>query len=259
MIPQHRKGFTIVELAIAIVILGILGSIALTRLMDYSSEAQDAAEAGEVATVRDSIKFYGAESRAKARTPVYPPTLDAASAGSSSPSNPFFTAVLIHGIMDGKWAKSSATRYTSPNGKAYIYDPNAGTFLESAAQLTPLGSTFTEITGNMITLVQNFYSANNKWPRSFGTYRFTDLGLDPAVWNGVAYEGMIYGTGGSRLSIRPDAGWRITAMGLDGNVRVLTANLNWNLWYDMNTSAWYYHDITPEEMIDIGTMQVTPP
>ena len=258
--PRRRPaGFTLIEIAVLIVVISVVGLIALSRFFDFSRQAQDRAETGVIASVRDSLRYYGAESKAKARTPTYPPTLDAASAGPSSSSNPFFTAVLIHGTQDGTWTKSSATRYRSPGGTSYVYDPNEGTFLESATPLTPLGSTFGEITGNLINLIQLYYDTQGSWPRSWGDYRYTDLGLDPAVWNGVPYEGLIYGTGGSRISIKPGAGWRITATGLDGNVRVLTAKLNWNLWYDMTTSAWYYHTITPEEMIDIGTMQVTPP
>jgi len=123
--------------------------------------------------------------------------------------------------------------------------------------LTPLGSTFSEITGNMTALTMNYYNTNGRWPRSFGDYRYTDLGLIPADWSGVAHEGIIYGTGGSRLSAKPGAGWMFTVAGLDGAERILTPKLGWSLWYDMTTSRWYYHDITPAEMIDIATLKVT--
>ncbi len=256
---RRRGGFTIIELVLVIAIVSALALAVFARFFDFSDDARDAAESGEVAAIVGGIKLYGAESQVKLRVPIYPTTLDSAAPGPSSSSNELFSGVLMQGMTDGRWAKVSATRYTSPAGKAYTYDPDAGTFLESSAPLTPLGSTFTEISGNFIGLIQDFYDANGYWPRSWGDYRYTDIGLDPDTWNGVPYEGIVYGAGGSRISIKPDAGWRFTALGLDGNTRVLTAGLNWNLWYDMNTSAWYYHSITPAEMIDISTLQITPP
>ncbi len=123
-----------------------------------------------------------------------------------------------------------------------------------APPLTPLGSTFSEITGNLVSLTQSFFDAAGKWPRSFGDYRYTDIGLDPADWSGVAYDGVVYGAGGNRISIKSGSGWQISVTGLDGVNRVL--NPSWNIWYDMATAQWYYHDITPSEKIDIGTLKV---
>jgi len=120
--------------------------------------------------------------------------------------------------------------------------------------LTPLGSTFSEITGNMIALMQNFFNTNGRWPRSFGDYRYTDLGLNPADWSGVAYDGFIYGAGGNRISIKSGSGWQISVTGVDGVNRVV--NPAWDLWYDIATSQWYYHTITPASKIDISTLQI---
>jgi len=81
------------------------------------------------------------------------------------------------------------------------------------------------------------------------------MGLDPADWNGIGYDGLIYGAGGNRISITPATGTQLTVMGIDGVVRVLKPSYLWNLWYDMATAQWYYHNITPSEKIDITTLQ----
>lgn len=256
---KNNAGLTFIELLLVVLIIGTLAVFALPRFLGFSDDAEFAAEQGDVVAVRSGISIYRNESMAMGRSPAFPPTLDPAAPGPASSGSPLFASVLAQGISDGRWTKVSPTRYTSPLDKSYLYDPEAGTFLESTAQLTPLGSTFTEISGNIISLVQDYFDSHGSWPRSWGDYKYTDLGLDPAVWNGVPYEGIIYGTGGNRISIEPDEGWRLTVTGLDGNVRVLTSSLNWNLWYDMNTSNWYYHSITPEEAIDISTLQITPP
>jgi len=256
---NRESGFTIIELIVVLIMVAIMASIAMPRFFDFSEDAKVAAENAEVAAVRGGISNYAYESQANSRSPVFPAVLDEASSGFPSPSNPLFAGVLLQGMTGGYWEKTSPTRYTSPSGKTFVYDPGDGSFLESGASLTPLGSTFDEITGGIIGLVQHYYDENGSWPRSWGDYRFTDLGLDAEVWSDVPYEGIIYTPVGNRISVKPESGWRFTAMGLDGVERVLTSDLNWNLWYDMNTSGWYYHNIDPSEVIDISTLQITPP
>ena len=241
-----KKGFTLIELVMVIVLLGLLAIVAIPKYQNLQTDAMVAAEQGVVGAVRSGIYTYFVKNKA------YPTTLDSATLAICSATNRCFDTVLDQNGVTSDWTKTDSLNYKSPANNTYPYKPSDGSFLSSS---TPLGSTFSEITGNMIDLTQSFFDANGKWPRSFGDYRYTDLGLNPADWSGVVYDGLIYGTGGSRLSIRPGEGWNITVMGLDGVSRVLTSKLNWNLWYDMPTSQWYYHDITPAEKIDISTMQ----
>lgn len=120
---------------------------------------------------------------------------------------------------------------------------------------TSLGTTFAEITGGMIGLIDAFFEKNGRYPRSFGSYAYTDLGLDPAEW-AKSYDGLFYRPIGGRVSVKPAAGYAITVTGADGQQRVLTPSLNWSVWYDAPTAQWYYHVVAPEEAVDIKTLAV---
>jgi prepilin-type N-terminal cleavage/methylation domain-containing protein len=156
-------------------------------------------------------------------------------------------------------------RYRCPSGGVYVWmvadptDPNyprIGCSLHYAPvspSLTSLGSTFTEITTSMISLISNFYKLNNRYPRSWGDYVFTDLGLDPKEWE-QSFNGLYYSPGGTKVTIGPADGYTVTMMNLQG--ASLTMNPKWNLIYDMLTGQWYYHTIAPPNLVDIRTLQV---
>ena len=158
-------------------------------------------------------------------------------------------------------------RYKCPSGGVYAWlisdqtqlgYPSVACSLHSAtlpAPLTSLGSTFTEITSAMISLINNFYQKNNRYPRSWGDYVFTDIGLTSAEW-AQPVSGLYYKPGGTTVKIRPADGYAVTMKSLQGTNLTLTSKLNWDLVYDMATTQWYYHTIMPSNAVDIKTMQV---
>jgi len=56
-----ESGFTLVELVIVIVILGILASIAVPQIMGSQMEAQDTALKSTVTTLRNAIEYYASQ------------------------------------------------------------------------------------------------------------------------------------------------------------------------------------------------------
>jgi len=123
--PKMKRGFTLIELIMVIVILGILAAVAIPKFTDLSGRANEAAEQGVVGGVRAGISTY----HAAQDPPVYPTDLDSASDGDCSATNVCFNVVLSQGgITTDDWSKSGAA-YDGPfTGGPYTYDSADGSF-----------------------------------------------------------------------------------------------------------------------------------
>lgn len=119
---SRRKGFTLIELIMVIVILGILAVVAIPKYYDLTASADTAAEKGVVGGVRAGIATYYAQNKA------YPATLDAASSAACTTSNACFTTVLSQGGITSDWTKASSTTYTGPASTTYTYTSGTGSF-----------------------------------------------------------------------------------------------------------------------------------
>jgi prepilin-type N-terminal cleavage/methylation domain-containing protein len=69
---RSKKGFTLVELLIVIVILGILAAIVIARFAGATKESKESNLKGNLRTIRVSLETYKANSKSNS----YPPTLD---------------------------------------------------------------------------------------------------------------------------------------------------------------------------------------
>lgn len=123
---SNGTGFTLIEIVLVIILLGILAVVAIPRFINTSTAGKQEAEDTVVALVRAGIENVYHRAVTRGTTPWYPPTLDEASNGPASPSNPFFTKVLTQPVTE-HWTKNGYA-YTGPAGNTYTYNPSTGTF-----------------------------------------------------------------------------------------------------------------------------------
>lgn len=229
---DSSEGFTLLELMVVILIMAALASIAIPRYAQYRQRAQAAA----CLSNRYNIDM----------------------------------AERAHFLEQNEPGLSIDEIYKCPSGGVYVWiisdpkDPGYPRVMcsvhgEIPAQetdsLTSLGSTPGEITDGMIRLIEDFYEEYGKYPRSWGDYRFTDIGLDPEEWS-VSYEGIIYKPAGNRVALEPEEGFTFFVTDAKGRERKITARSNWNLVYSMKNDKWYFKKIKKNKEIDISTLKV---
>jgi prepilin-type N-terminal cleavage/methylation domain-containing protein len=252
---SRQRGFTLIELLVVIAILGVTASIvvlSIGHLMDSGNLEAANTEAHQVQTA--VYAFMSANHLSDWNGDIGPSSED------EDPSRYLLnrgSLQAVYTVTDGMLAAASYETLPRSRWAGLVFLNGMWmNLVETIPPLTSLGSTFAEISRSMIDLALEFYEENGYWPRTWGDYRFTDLGLDPLEWSGVPVEGIIYAPVGSRLQVRPAAGYEFTFAFLDGSTGSLTSTLNWNLVYSLQNNTWYFHSIAEGNEIDIDSLRV---
>jgi len=272
---KTQGGFSLIELLIVIVVLLILAGISVPVYINYNNRAKEAATKTDMSNIATALELYKSENE---RYPsdfngsilknynnnynttdswnnnyVYTSDQDDAlnyslvsyGINEIEGGNPDDDIVFENAIM------TSMGKYASINSTVTSTTASPTT----TTKLTPLGNTFSDITGSIIDLIQDYYDKNNKYPRTWGDYVYTDIGLVPGDWKQF-YDHVYYSPGGNRVSVKPEIGYIFEVTDLSGNIKILKPSYNWSLVYSMTESKWYYHTIDPLNIIDISTLKV---
>ncbi len=132
--PFSKKangGFTLIELVIIIVILGILAAVAIPRYSDISGEAREASARAALGGLRSGIAIWYATQAVQTGTATWPTLVQLSTIGSvmehSIPANPYQAEAnapdsIVTGVVKGTtvgarggWAYNAATGEIWPN------------------------------------------------------------------------------------------------------------------------------------------------
>ena len=128
---RNQKGFTLIELVIIIVILGILAAVAIPKYQDITSEAQEAAARSALGSLRSGITIFYANQAVQTGTATWPLLAELDSVGAvmeqSIPQNPYqsdsnapdsIVTGVTRGVVVGArggWAYNQGTGEIWPN------------------------------------------------------------------------------------------------------------------------------------------------
>ncbi|HVP07495.1 MAG TPA: prepilin-type N-terminal cleavage/methylation domain-containing protein [Candidatus Acidoferrum sp.] len=128
---SENRGFTLIELVIIIVILGILAAVAIPKYQDITAQAKEAACRGALGGLRSGISIYYANQAVTTGTATWPTLVQLSSIGTvmaqAIPKNPYQLSTnapdsIVTGVTKGTivgarggWAYDAATGNIWPN------------------------------------------------------------------------------------------------------------------------------------------------
>lgn len=128
---NNQKGFTLIELVIIIVVLGILAAVAIPKYQNITAEANQAATRSSLGGLRSGITIFYANAAVTTGTAIWPLLSDVETIGTVMeqviPRNPYQTSTnapdsIVTGVTKGTivgarggWAYKASTGEIWPN------------------------------------------------------------------------------------------------------------------------------------------------
>ena len=131
MKTNKKNGFTLIELIIVMVILGIMAAVAVPRYLDSISNAEESAEDAVISAIKSGLTQYASNSLFSEGRSIYP-------------VNPFDVLsekpVGFSGDSDGQGQRTGRITHQRADNTRWQWTYNAGTRLGDNASIGSLGS-----------------------------------------------------------------------------------------------------------------------
>ena len=139
MTMRNNKGFTLIELIMVTIILGILAAVAIPRYMVTVNMAEEAAEDAVISSIKAGLETYAIEQLMESGRRTWPDSPWSALA--TKPSG--YTMDVTNADVDGEWTYNTTTlKITHQRGDntrvGWAYDK--GTQSGGAANVGTLGA-----------------------------------------------------------------------------------------------------------------------
>lgn len=121
---NRRRGFTLVELTVVVLIIGIIATIAAPKFFDSLADAKDNSAVSNLATIRNAIELY------KANNAAYPGTDEASfkAAVETLLQNGFPTCPVGNKDATVEFVGTGTDPLAVTGVKSWIYNRNTGEF-----------------------------------------------------------------------------------------------------------------------------------
>ncbi len=133
---KRQSGFTLVEMVIVIVVLGILAAVAIPKFFDFTTDAKEAAAKGSLGAVRSAIATFYAHSATPAGggTATWPTLVELNTASTvleqGIPDNPYSTSATKNTVIAGV---TKGTPVTAGTTGGWCYKASSGEFWADTA------------------------------------------------------------------------------------------------------------------------------
>lgn len=242
-ILRKKNGVTITELIAVIVILAIITAIAIPLVGGLIENTRIAADRATVGVLNNVTTLYSMTRQSTDRDIFSGFTTD----------EQRLEELVSEGFLSGEIQPQhdeGAFIWSTEDQLWFLYNG------DELIPLSPLGSTFEEITTGFIDLMHQQFVDTGSYGRTWGDYAYTDIGLEPEDWAEPIVH-VYFKPVGSRLQIRPEDGYVFLVEDMDGDVIQVTYRSNFNLIYNDIDGLWYFRYIDEANLVDITMLEIT--